>query len=162
MLRMSRWNVRSLEERFWEKVDKSGTCWLWTARTNRGCYGVFTVNFRSRVLAHRIAYELTHGHIPDGFDICHKCDNPPCVNPDHLFAGTRKQNMEDALSKNRMARGFRLPQTKLSDEQVMSLLSRLDSGKKIRDVALEFGISSGHVSALKRGQFRAMFREDCA
>lgn len=73
-------------------------CWEWIPETGRHewGYGMFTPYHGKRVTSHRFAYELTHGPIPAGMQINHKCNNPPCVNPDHLYAGTHQDNMDDA------------------------------------------------------------------
>lgn len=93
-------------ERFWAKVNKTETCWLWTANTvrnRRGVpYGLFTRATRKAVTAHRYSYEMAIGPIPDGVIICHHCDTPLCVRPDHLFAGTQGDNMRDAVAKGRI------------------------------------------------------------
>lgn len=94
--------IRSPEERFWEKVDKRGPddCWQWVAGSNQHGYGTFFDGERC-TKAHRFSYALQNGSIPDGMDICHKCDNPPCCNPNHLFAGTAQDNITDAIAKGR-------------------------------------------------------------
>lgn len=90
-----------IQEYFWSRVDRSGDCWLWTAsKTARG-YGKLRVDGK-QAYAHRVAYELTNGAIPDGLVICHHCDNPPCCNPAHLFMGTQGDNMRDRDAKGRL------------------------------------------------------------
>jgi predicted DNA-binding protein (UPF0251 family) len=95
--------------RFWSKVNKSAGpdgCWLWTASAHPRGYGRFGLRGRT-VYAHRLSYELAYGDILDGLDVCHSCDHPSCQNPAHLFAGTRGDNMADAVNKGRTARGER-------------------------------------------------------
>lgn len=89
---------------FWSRVDTSGECWLWTgAKTELG-YGLFLDN-RRRLRAHRVAYALTYGEFPDELVVCHRCDNPRCVRPNHLFLGTQTDNLADMTAKGRRARG---------------------------------------------------------
>ncbi len=96
-------------ERFDRRIAKRGEgCWEWTgARMPRG-YGIFRMSQpRRNVLAHRFAWERAFGPIPLGHDVCHSCDNPPCVRPEHLFIGTRKANMADMVAKGRSVSGER-------------------------------------------------------
>ncbi len=95
---------RSVAERLWSQVDKSGDCWLWTGCTNWGGYGRMSVGGR-QVCVHRLSYELHHGPIPDGTEIDHACRNRACVRPDHLREATRKQNMENLVARS--SSGFR-------------------------------------------------------
>jgi len=97
---------RSLtDERFWSKVDKAGECWLWTAYRGPRGYGDFCERHGRTVKASRYAYEYAFGPIPDGLFVCHRCDNPPCVRPDHLFLGTPMDNTMDSVRKGRNTHG---------------------------------------------------------
>lgn len=92
-----------IEARFWGKVERQSAdvCWIWRGTLVRGGYGQFSVRPGQRCAAHRFAWELSNGAIPDGLFACHRCDNPPCVNPAHLFLGTPKDNMQDKVAKGR-------------------------------------------------------------
>lgn len=87
--------------RFWSHVDKSGECWVWTARKTTKGYGHFSYGGKNR-RAHRFAWLITKGHIPNGLFVCHHCDNPSCVRPSHLFLGTHTDNMRDCAKKGRI------------------------------------------------------------
>jgi hypothetical protein len=102
--------TQPLLDRFWAKVDKTDSCWLWTAAKGRNGYGLFTNGAGRLVPAHRFIWEVTYGEIPKGVMVCHNCpsgDNPSCVNPAHLWLGTHQANMVDRNMKGRAASGER-------------------------------------------------------
>lgn len=86
--------------RFWIKAEHSGYCWEWKASKNIGGYGVYKIG-RKMIIASRVAYQIVHGKIGENIHVLHKCDNPGCVNPDHLFAGTHQDNMDDMVKKGK-------------------------------------------------------------
>src|SRR5688500_2385277 len=107
-----------ISERFERYVQKTDTCWLWAGVKGRGGYGRMRINGRDRS-AHRAAWEMANGQaVPDGMHVCHRCDVPSCVNPEHLFLGTAKVNKADAIAKGRSVFGRRSPHAKLTDEAV--------------------------------------------
>lgn len=94
-------SCKTMEERFWEKVKKGDGCWIWSSFHNE--YGYGQLRFRGRMRgAHRASWEINCGPIPDGLFVLHKCDNPGCVNPNHLFLGTNQDNLRDASNKGRL------------------------------------------------------------
>lgn len=105
------------------------------------------------MLSHRVAWTLANGNIPDGLDVLHKCDNPPCCNPSHLFIGTARDNARDAISKGR----YKLPKAsqKLSENDVEQLRNDYYNDKNtIRELAGRYGISIGHTFSVAFGKFR--------
>jgi hypothetical protein len=95
-------DINRARELFWKKVDKSGDCWIWTANRLPKGYGLFGRQYWDEMhtqLAHRWAWFLTHGDLPHDLLVCHRCDNPPCVRPEHLFLGTSKDNNRDRAGK---------------------------------------------------------------
>jgi len=115
-------DIRSFEERFWDKVQKTKSCWLWTGHRNRNGYGCGIRNHYKRILAHRASWIINCGEIPNGKLVLHKCDNPPCVNPEHLFIGTYRDNNIDMYKKGRGTQGAKQGSkninSKLTEEDV--------------------------------------------
>lgn len=115
-------------EDFWKWVDKSGECWLWTGTTSEG-YGRVR-HGPKKLLAHRVAYELTKGPIPKGMEVCHSCDNPTCVNPAHLWLGTHRDNMRDAHQKGRIKAPGERPGFPRKSPQVRQLRLKMPAAQK--------------------------------
>jgi len=118
--------LEALSKRFWQKVDKQPSekgCWLWMGRPQSAGYGSISIGplgHAKGYLAHRISYMIAHGIISDEVCVLHNCDTPPCVNPDHLFTGTKGDNIRDCVSKGRAFRvkGSSSPRAKLIEDQV--------------------------------------------
>lgn len=142
--------TRPPEERFLKKIEQHGECWLWTGYKKR--YGYFNTGSGIEV-AHRFSYRLYHGPIPGGLYVCHKCDVPSCVNPDHLFLGTQFDNMQDMFSKGREnpPSGLRNAKAKLTFEQVENI--KLD-GRIYREIASSYNTSIATVGKIKNNQTR--------
>lgn len=138
------------QDRFEAKAfpEPNSGCWIWTATTDKSGYGRFRVNGIS-VLAHRKAYEIYTGPISAGLLVCHRCDTPACVNPDHLFLGTFLDNSNDMMRKNRgvWRRGENHKQSKLTTDQVLAIRS---DPRPTRRIAAEYGVTSSFISQLKR------------
>lgn len=140
--------------RFWDKVTigEPKECWEWDAARNeeRGGYGVFHPDKKTTVRAHRFSLELSLGRLlKPGMFACHDCDNPPCVNPAHLFEGTSADNVADAVKKMRHKHGEN--GSKLSDAEVISIRHRAASGETNRLLASEYGVGEATISMITRG-----------
>lgn len=134
---------------FWAKVETHGAaeCWPWRGAINNKGYG--NVKWEGRYTpAHRVAYALTYGAFPPKAWVLHKCDNPPCCNPDHLFLGNAKMNSEDAVAKGRMAQKERHGRRKLGQAQVNAIRELHELGWIGRDIARAFSVSFALVSLI--------------
>jgi hypothetical protein len=153
-------------EMFWSRMDRSGgaeACWPWTGSRFSTGYGAIKINLKRRGV-HRIVWELTNGPIPHGMLVCHRCDNPPCCNPAHLFLGTAADNNADMASKGRAARGDRngsrsqpgrlcrgeaVTQAKLTAADVRQIRALYAEGALSQEkIGLLFGISQTQVGKI--------------
>lgn len=150
----NQWSGLSDKERFLQKVLGGATsrsvdgCWLWLAAVDKDGYGTFRLNGRKQ-RANRASYILFVGPIPDQKIVCHFCDNPQCVNPDHLWIGSHADNIRDRDDKNRTSKGERHYNAKLNALDVW-LVRNLDLSYS--KIASFFGISKGHVSNIKKNR----------
>ncbi len=145
--------ILSDEERFWSKVDKKGEddCWNWTAMKNKKRYGNFTVNIRT-IQVHRYSYELTYGKIPEGVNVCHKCDNKLCVNPKHLFLGTQKDNMEDMVKKGRSLKGEKNNSSKLTDKDIIEIIEMYKNKSiPVKTISQKYNVNYQTIREICRG-----------
>lgn len=140
-----------VEPRFWERVAKSSGCWVWTSTLDTGGYGQLSVN-GTLTLVHRISWEMHYGPIPEGVLVLHKCDNPPCVRPDHLFLGDDYANIQDRNSKGRQTRGENHPHAKLTDADVIRMRKLQLKGYSMVKLSTIFKMSYGQVYMICKGR----------
>lgn len=131
-------------------------CWVWKGAKDRWGYGVARAPGRVWMRAHRFSYEIHHGVVPDGKMVCHHCDNPPCVNPDHLYAGDQKSNMNDMVRRGRQAtpemKGSKNPNAKLDEEAVREIRRLHQNGATNVAIGKMFGVTHQMVSLIVRGK----------
>jgi hypothetical protein len=140
------------QERFWEKVDRLGDCWLWTSSLHTNGYGLFTLGGKSR-RAHQLAWEWHHERVrPQGMVVMHTCDERRCVRPDHLRLGTQLENIEDRRQKGRSCRGEGSPRARLNASAVQDIRRLLDAGISQSELGRQYGVTSQTISAIALGQ----------
>jgi hypothetical protein len=144
------------KERFWKYVEKGGSCWNWTGTKDVNGYGVYSIK---HVLyrAHRASYFFKHGSIEWDKMCCHSCDNPSCVNPDHLFLGSPKDNTQDMMRKGRWSIKSRASKdrhgmAKLSYSDVAAMSEARKNGSLVKDLAFKFGIHPTTASNILNGR----------
>jgi hypothetical protein len=147
--------------RFWRLVDRSpghgptGDCWIWNGSLRPNGYGQFCVSKGDIAYAHRYAFLLTGTSLIDGMLVCHKCDNRRCVNPNHLFLGTNRENTLDMMAKGRSkyapVRGTNHPLAKLTEDNISEIREASARGRGYRKPLIEkFGVSSQQISRIAR------------
>lgn len=146
----------TLEQRFWMKVNKTASCWLWTAGTSAGRYGNFTTpEHQKGMKAHRFSWALHYGPIPDGLLVLHKCDVGLCIRPDHLFLGTQADNVKDCEAKGRgfHKRGSENGRALLSEEQVREIKVQFTGkrGECIK-IANKYGVAVSVIRDIRSGK----------
>ena len=142
--------------RFWRHVDENGpvpshrpelgNCWIWIGG-QEGKHSIFHVNGRN-IGAHRASWIINKGPIPDGMNVCHKCDNPPCVRPNHLFLGDDADNQHDCIEKGRKAHGEQVGNSILTDQIVREIRTLRMNGITEVSVAAKFGVDTSTVNAV--------------
>jgi hypothetical protein len=155
--------ARPITERFEEKVDRStglgphGSCHLWTAARNLRGYGVICEGGRrgKQLYAHRVAWELENGPISDGLHCCHHCDNPGCVNVEHIYLGTDADNMADRDAKGRQAKGSAHGNAKLTEADVRGIKRLLGQGVPGLELGRRYGVGSQLISKINTGKLWA-------
>jgi len=152
------WQVLSADDltRFWAKVNRSDRCWIWTGAKTRGGYGHMQVRINGQkrdIRAHRLAYMMAHGGIPDGLLVCHDCpdgDNPACVRIDHLFLGTHADNTRDCVTKQRHFSPYRdgtvRQWRRLRHAEILDIRTRVDDGMSVLSVAQSLGFSPATIT----------------
>jgi hypothetical protein len=149
-------------QRFWSKVDKSagpGSCWPWTGAMDKRGRGKFELGPKMCATSYRVAYRLHYEVEPGALYVCHKCDNPKCCNPTHLFLGTHLDNMADMTAKGRRLgrqapnnKGAANPRAKLTEDDVREIRRLSKNGKMLRELAVAYSVSIPTIAAIRSGR----------
>jgi hypothetical protein len=130
-------------------IEKTDFCWIWKGGKNRRGYGKFQLGYKTLV-ASRYSYEIYKGAIKEGMLICHTCDNPSCVNPEHLWQGTGSDNIKDSFNKCR-SKGFKgetNSQAKLTEKNVLEIRELFKNNHKVKDIACNYNITKNYCRAI--------------
>jgi hypothetical protein len=154
LLGTERRTKEQIVEDFLARVKKTSGCWIWTGGLNKAGYGTVKI-FNKPKLAHRVSYEIHVGNLPVKILVCHKCDNPPCVNPDHLFLGTHRDNAFDSMKKGRFSinkrRGSKSHLSRLTESQVIQIRNRYVKGSRKNGsagIAKDFNVQPNTISKI--------------
>lgn len=150
---------QNIEEVYYKKCIKMDGCWGWTG--NRDADGYSTMYFNKKTLkSHRVSWIIHNGKIPEKLLVLHKCDNPPCTNPEHLFLGTQKDNWDDMVKKGRGCyRGELASNSKLKEKEVIEIKKLLNSSITIREVANKFNVTTSAIKCIKSGKSWSHIKE---
>jgi hypothetical protein len=156
--------ITDYKAHFWTRVDKSGgpaACWPWQGARKSTGYGQYCIE-RRPFQAHRAAYMFSKGEIPEGMQVMHSCDTPPCCNPSHLSLGTSHDNHLDMLAKGRQAKNdnpspetrkkMSLSQTNLTEQQLLTIRDTVLMGRRTKEIAELFNVDKNIVSSIKTGR----------
>lgn len=148
-------NMANLRKRFWDKVDRGNPdeCWEWTASTNIHGYGqIWVEDLGRQQTASRVSYQLEYGDVPEDKVVCHTCDNPPCVNPNHLFVGSYSENFQDVSDKGNYPdrRGTNSKDAGLTEQEVKEI--RNDNKRTYREMAKDYDTNMCTIGEIVRGE----------
>ena len=141
--------------RFWSKVEKTESCWNWKAAKSKAGYGVFHLGRGlGTINSHRFVFQMKYGEIHKGLFVCHTCDNPACLNPDHLFLGTQKDNMMDMVKKGRAnpMKGEKNHWTTITEDMARYIKNKVLEGIKVIDIHRETGVNYNIITDIKRNK----------